>query len=738
MKKKFLSIGKKNIILSVVALILVLLLATSVTYAWIDDISEVKINTDGTNKTPLTVGNSIYEEYRVSNNESDSAINLGRIIEEQTLNGKQRNVVTNGGYYYEGGNMHLSPCYGDGNTFYVQEHNPTGGGSPGFRKLTNEDLDVGVISVTLKVKSPNGKSHFWFEDIPTIEYTRSNGSTYVDSENDSLMRVSITVDGTTHVYGNSEYYVKSSNSTGIDGRLFSKYSYQDTNTDEDGNTTYENTLFTIEKGKTKTVNFKIWYEGIPSASNREFVNVDINNLNIVSSYSKTREITIVNKTTSSKKATDGTNNYSWMFDGKAKIYVAIPAARRNGSTWTAYNSSTDNYDEASYWEITNDLKDDDKATITVPAYYNDEEMFIFRCTDQGWNKTNSNASQYALASNGIDIYCWNFWSTNIPDTFSDETFTMYGATYDGTVSGLYPTAYNNVGNKGYGTWAGVDKIYFYSNNDSVNWNPAYFQSSGVYNVFIEDYSDYAENGSVYYYTMYADTVTFPQANNTTVWTGYVPKTSKKIEFRYNKNGIYGTGGNDNSYWGYSTQTDETANKGSINLATGYERGNYNKFTVTKRDSGSGSQWGLGVWSDYDGETPQTPDPVTPDAGTDSMTGYNGSCSYNLVFGGGQSQTACKKKTENNIDYYKARMRVTTTGTEIRIRDTVSGYDYALDSNENRDRTLPLSNTINMIRSASLGDVKIIAPDAASEGTYIVKFRVNGDSFLIESILKEAT
>ncbi len=589
MKKKVTDFGKKNILLSLVALILVTMLAVSVSYSWIDDLTDVKIDTSniGTN-TPLTVGHDIHADFTLSDaaNAENTEINIGRILAND---GK---TVTDGGYFYESGGMHLSPCYGNGVTFKI----PKNGNLADCRDATNDDYNVSFISATINITAPKYKTVFWFKELPTFTYKKYNSQSTVYDSNEEYqyMRFSVSIDGKTDVYGYTDSYSVSNTETKNDGRLFSKYTFGDS-----ANSDNANTLFSINKGETKTVNFKIWCEA--GINNRVCLS-DLN-LSLISSYAKTRTITIDNKTT-------GTGKDTWMTDNSAKVYLAIPAARENGE-WE---------EDESYWDISTSIHNSAHADVTIPYGYYDEEMLIFRCSP---NTPFGTTDETQIAGgeeqrSTYKIYCWNFWQTILPNTFKNETYTMYGATYDkDSVAWVYDVnagdsdpnndspAYKNEYNKGYGTWSGVTKIQFDSNDKTISgnnatFNPAYYMTPNSCNVFIEDYSDYATNGHVYYYTMAPDKDNQTTGSNgKTIWTGYIPTTSNQITFHYlNRNNA-----NTDYYWGYSVQKENDGGYTSSYLLKddstddnkkGYKRGSNNYFGVYIVPSGSDT-YGRGKW-----------------------------------------------------------------------------------------------------------------------------------------------
>lgn len=679
MKKKSFFANKKNIFLAVVAFILVCMMSVGVTYSWIDDLKEVQISTteDGEN-TPLTVGKNIHAEYQIGDSE-ENIINLGRMISKN--DGKD--VIDDEGYFYESGNMHLTPCYSDGKNFTV----PTNSGT---RTTHIDDNDVSFITVTLKITSSTAKSEFWFKGVPSFTYNKLNNSTEDDFEDDiDAMRVSITSDGATNVYSNckngDDYIYYSANGVPhSDGRGFKEYTYNNASNVSSTRGKNGNTLFSVGKGETKEVTFKIWLEegNILDRNYPNYSSIDID-LKLVSSFTKTRTITIKNKTT-------GVTSSSWMFNDEAKLYVAIPAARQT-SSWVKYNSSTNNYKEASYWDITTALDNNGEATIEVPASYNDEELLVFRCSNGGWNsQTHKSGTGAPIQRSDYSIYCWNFWSTKIPNTFKNESYTMYGSSYDGTVDRLYngDWTFYNVNNKGYGTWDPVAKIYFDANKSgNSNQNHAYWENDGngntlgACNLFIEDFSDYSNNGHVYYYTMYPN-----NSNGNTVWTAYIPTSSTKISFRYN----YDNGNtHKNHYWGFLVQASKGANVRSRQVyTTGYERPS-DAYTFTSKSIPNSDGLAKGEWSTSGQQetTAATQATTATSSGTVDLGSYTVDSGMKAVYDGTEYTLYGVDSSISTNKIFKAVIPVTSTEQKELSLKNVGGSTLGLNQ-ANQSFTLP--------------------------------------------------
>ena len=211
---------KKYMPLAAVALILSLLTAVSVTYSWIDDVKQVEFDNDNVtdNGAPLKSGVDINSDIVITKGEN--SINLGNILQNSDLMidnynyGTQENpdvrahtkyenvqspswpdVNKKKGYFYESGDMHLSGCYSDGETFYFPRQ---GANVNGYREGNKDDENVNYISFTARVSSPDANVDFWFKELPAVKDSKT--------QNDiANARFAITVDGDHHVYSSGGY-----------------------------------------------------------------------------------------------------------------------------------------------------------------------------------------------------------------------------------------------------------------------------------------------------------------------------------------------------------------------------------------------------------------------------------------------------------------------------------------------------------------------------------------------------
>lgn len=522
----------KHIALSIVAFVLILILAVGVTFSWIDDVKLVEFENDDlvADGAPLKTGVDINSDIEITS-ESNS-IDFGNMLDKDDLTYTYTDNETtkrhtkydggsnepdwdyineNKGYFYESGDMHLSGCYSDGETFYFPRQ-----GESGYREGNKDDENVNYISFTTRVSSPNANIDFWFRKIPTICKKNSDNAI-------AKARYAIIVDGECHVYSSDGSYKTLSSSTATstttktDGRKTANYTYNDSS-----NTTTErgknsNTLFSIAKGDTVNLTVKIWLE---DGFDTDITASDID-FQLVSSWAYTKKIWVEDKTTNG-------GGGSWLDDGSAKLYVTFPDLLKdinsNVSKWSDYEGEF-------FFPLTKDTSTG-KYYANVPLVFNNEKMALYRCNSTGWNKTGSDAAQRS----GYNVYCWNWWQTYTPNTYVNSTYTLYGGSVDSTAKGYFSNDMGAVTNKGYGTWGGVEEIKVYS---FYNGNDLATKNSGKA-MYVVDYSDEDTSQEKYIYEMYRSGTT-----SSDPWRTYVPAGSAKIQFRY-------FGGAKGLSWGYNS------------------------------------------------------------------------------------------------------------------------------------------------------------------------------------------
>lgn len=553
--------NKKTLVLSIVAFVLILMSLVSFTYSWIDDIKLVEFQNDNLaqNGAPLKTGTDINATVNITKEEN--TIDLGNMLktgdisfqydngtaeeyEEENANtptsptqhikydtengdtvkdpkwddaGNQKGINSKKGYFYESGDMHLSPCYSNGETFYFPRQ-----GQSGYREGNKDDENVNYISFTAKVSSPDATTDFWFDSMPTIQGKNASGST-VDVN--SYARYAIIVDGECHVYSSSGT-AKTCNSgltgtTDVTGvRKTANYTYGDSTNKTAERGDNSNTLFSIKKGGTVNMTIKIWLEG--GVGND--VTASNINLKLISSWSKSRKIWIDDKTTNG-----GGGN--WLDDGSARLFVTFPVFLNDISTTVSEWPNLAVENNAPFFPI---QTSNNKYYVEVPLVYNNEKMILYRCNSSGWNSAGSDAAKRS----DYNVYCWNWWQTNTPNTYKDETYTLYGGSLDNTAYGYFNSIDQGftVTNKGYGTWGAVEEIKvfsYYNNNDLAT------KGDGKA-MYVVDHSDEDTSGETYIYEMYRSGTT-----SSDPWKTYVPAGSSKIQFRY-------FGGESGLSWGYNS------------------------------------------------------------------------------------------------------------------------------------------------------------------------------------------
>ena len=548
---------KKYMALAAVALILSLLTAVSVTYSWIDDVKQVEFDNDNVakNGAPLKSGVDINSDIVITKGEN--SINLGNILQNSDLMIDNYNYGTpenpdlrahtkyedaqspswsdvnkKKGYFYESGDMHLSGCYSDGETFYFPRQ---GTNVSGYREGNRDDENVNYISFTARVSSPDANVDFWFKELPTIKDNKTKNDI-------AKARFAITVDGDHHVYSPDGYAntVDGGNPSPVSGvRKTSVYTYgnrENTTTSRGANS---NTLFSVKKGGTVNLNIKIWLE---TGFDANITASDIN-LQLISSWAYERIITIEDKTTSKTYS-------SWIGKDSATMFLTLPSVLEdidkvvnksvNVNRWsTLINES--GYSYAPFYPLS---KRENSYSVTVPLVFNNEEMVIYRCTDRGWNSSQHTSGEDPV-KRGPDNYkvtCWNWWETKLPNTYRNETYTLYGSSYDDTATNRFGGTQTN---KGYGTWGGVVEVTFDGYTNSLGENNKYGGTnhpnlaSSDGNTFVRDYSDYSTSGDIYTYIM---------ISSGNVWKTYIPVSSTLIQFHYYLND------NTKGWWGYYSWT----------------------------------------------------------------------------------------------------------------------------------------------------------------------------------------
>lgn len=456
----------KKISLVAVSFLLVIMTGVSTTISWIEDVSQVEFSTDkDSQQTPLHIGSKILYSDAVMKDKNYEVTNVN--LDD---------------YFQKSGDMHLSPCYSNGEDFYF----PAEKGS-GFRTGTKDDANVNYLSVTFRVRSEGAATAYWFEktnastNFVTFKNSVKNAETgEVTTQNmtntglEKYLRCSITVDGATNVYA-----INNPSTTGYDksyktvennavstktGRSVEEFSYYQEQYNSDGspNTTANsalanqggggnlngNTLFTVNtyddqnKASTvKTVTVKIWlecgaYNGTAHVTGADLASL---NLNIVSGWEKKRRIYVVDKTIDQWDAGLGAYTGANWLTGSGNLFWAIKGDEANR-----------------HWGKTGTVGNVKKQYFDIPAVYNNVGTTLYRCSSD-WNTGNSHSP----------VSYWDKYDTTFPNTFHNETFTVYTKTF--------------------GTWEPDDQVHcvyfvnsaFFTNVYDYMWDSNSVHGSGI-------------------------------------------------------------------------------------------------------------------------------------------------------------------------------------------------------------------------------------------------------------------
>lgn len=434
LKNKF---GRKTLIAGAVSLLLIGQLAIGNTISWIEDVSQVKFSTQNdAQQTPVNISGMNWK--------SDAIMKKGEGLQSVNL----------GEYFNKSGDMHLSPCYSDGENFYFPVQQSVGK-TVAFRAGTKDDANVNYLSATFRIQSAGANTAYWFEksgedhgtNFVTFKdqnvVTATDPQTFMPSEYKTAedatalsqyLRFSVTVDGATIVYAlnsSGEYYTLNAAGTAgelqTNGRSVEKYTYyQETLNDSAPEESYKddnnkdkpnqgagenlngNTLFTVNKydssnkNTAKTVTVKIWLEYDPDHSTSD-ANLAAINMNLVSSWAKERRIYV-------KDATEKQIGYQaakWLTSSVNVSDTSVTPTLR----WALKDNPSKNW-------LLEKIDGTDYYFVDVPAVYNNEDVVLFRSanfTSNSYNQTKYGTTNY---------YYWDKWETKFPDTFHSEIFTV--------------------------------------------------------------------------------------------------------------------------------------------------------------------------------------------------------------------------------------------------------------------------------------------------------------------------
>ncbi|MBQ7503942.1 MAG: hypothetical protein IJT79_01305 [Ruminococcus sp.] len=442
MKKRFNLknlIGKKNLLLTVVALVLVMLMVVGVSYSWIEQISNVEMQYGGV-ESPMHISTDVL------NKPAEAKIN--------TTNYDTALPIDLSHYFYESGNMHLSSCYSDSKTFYFPKKGNTGSSNvPTYRLGTKSDANVNYISVSFKLKNTEDYDQvYWFDKSSTFFSTGN-------SDLNKLIRCSMTVDGATSIFSPTETYktvsgVSDASPASNKCAAFKEYQYDPSLTDQSdsGNDNYSttrgangNVLFTLPANKTSTITMKVWLEYDSTNWSVSLSNI---NIKLLSSFTKTRRISVVDNSIYS------TSSSAWLRSDSAKLYLAIVKEHLDSNDELDYYEVEEKYQFKNSSGSTTYSATDKNFYVDIPAYYNGWKAVLLRCHNNGYPQGSDNVTyggknvKYDNSGTATNVKAWNWWATQLPDTFDDRTFTEYTPEF--------------------GSWS-ADKVHHFYYVDSWNW-----------------------------------------------------------------------------------------------------------------------------------------------------------------------------------------------------------------------------------------------------------------------------
>ena len=217
--KHFRNINSKNVIISAVALVLLLVISVFAVSSWVETISTIIIQGD------LAIDSPVYTDASIKTDSKDS-IDLAK-------------------YFREAGNVHLSEASSaDGINFYFPILDSTN-----YRQNNINDINVNYINFKLKVKSDADKS-FVFNQEPTIKIGGNKIS-------NSAVRVAISLDGITQIFSlaeSTESVVASKSGSPLQPTnvlKFSDFLSQNAN---------NNKVFSLSKNSEKELTISIWLQ----------------------------------------------------------------------------------------------------------------------------------------------------------------------------------------------------------------------------------------------------------------------------------------------------------------------------------------------------------------------------------------------------------------------------------------------------------------------------------------------
>lgn len=300
--------SRKNILLSVVALIEIIAIMAVSTYAWVETASTIIIESDG----PQKIDSYIYTNAEL-NSTNAGVIDLSR-------------------YYRASGNMHLaSATSSNGSSIFFPKVASTNGSVTGLRQGGISDKNTNYISFNFKVTAKDTETKLIFDKVPEIKI---NGTTV----NDNSIRVAVS-DGTssTKVFSNAS----ATENIRINGTDYPTTVLPFSDYAGDTAAKNEHFVFTLNKSQTKTITVTVWLQDPDKAKEAE---VTIGDLKLIPHTSSAREVRFTDYTTRfntslagsdiSWASNDGTQ--MWMRDVSRNELIKMEKSSVNGNQWVGY------------------------------------------------------------------------------------------------------------------------------------------------------------------------------------------------------------------------------------------------------------------------------------------------------------------------------------------------------------------------------------------------------------------
>lgn len=344
--------NKNQILLSVTALLLILLVAAGVTYSWIEGGVTYTIQTEnnGDVKTGKVPDTKVFEGL-VINPKSSATIDLNQF--DKTSNDAQ--------------DLYFSPVSSNGENFYFPTAYDDDGNPTSYRKSNTNDVGTKFINYNFDIKASK-KCYLAFNGKPTFTITK-NGQTLTDT---SAFRIMIKSGDESKVITTSDTDLtstvvtdESGTTTNMQVESVSKYL---------ANVNHTNKLFNYEKDETENVEVSIWLDGEAADSDLlgSDVKVDLNLIAIQETFKVSFDVVTYNN--SGELVSDTT-----FTGGKIKV---------DSTTYTSpFNKVYNDGDEVSATAVAN-------TGYTFNGWYSDESCTTSVTAEEVMTATVSDNATY--------------------------------------------------------------------------------------------------------------------------------------------------------------------------------------------------------------------------------------------------------------------------------------------------------------------------------------------------------